>query len=116
MFSYRTNRPPHKANGNSQANEPLSRGDKATERIVGGRSGADFAGQQFSRKVETLLSIRDVRQRLGVGNTTIWKLIEEERLEKVKLRRRSFVTESSVDRLIAELVEEARRKREASCE
>jgi excisionase family DNA binding protein len=39
-------------------------------------------------------------QALGVGRTTIYDLIRQGRLEKIKLGRRSLVTISSIRRLV----------------
>ncbi|MGE3991900.1 helix-turn-helix transcriptional regulator [Pseudorhodoplanes sp.] len=57
---------------------------------------------------EELLGIPALMKRLGIGRTTIFLLIEEGLLEKVKIGRRTLVTKSSVDRYIDDLKVAAR--------
>jgi excisionase family DNA binding protein len=45
-------------------------------------------------------TINAAAQALGVGRTTIYDLIRQGRLEKIKLGRRSLVTISSIRRLV----------------
>jgi excisionase family DNA binding protein len=116
MFSYRTNRPPFRAANNSQDTSPLGNCATAVERVAQKQTENDDIRRRSSTTGEVLLTFAAVMKRLGVGKSTIWKLIWEGRLEKVKLGRRSLITESSVDRLIGELIAEANRKREAGDE
>lgn len=112
MFTYRTNRPPFRVTKNSRATSPQGKSEASVEGLGNPRAEDYRSNGQIKSNGEILLTFPAVSTRLGVKKTTIWKLIWEERLEKIKLGRRSLITESSVDRLIAELVAEARLKRE----
>ena len=46
-------------------------------------------------------SVREVCQMLGIGNTTAWKLVKEEKLVAVKVAGRTVVTAASVEALLA---------------
>ncbi|OMB93580.1 helix-turn-helix transcriptional regulator [Mycobacterium colombiense] len=39
----------------------------------------------------------------GVGNTTLWRLVNEGELEQVKIGRRSFITAESIHAYVARL-------------
>jgi excisionase family DNA binding protein len=45
-------------------------------------------------------TIKDTAKALGVGKTSVYLLIRQGRLEKIKLGRRSLVTITSIRRLI----------------
>ena len=45
-------------------------------------------------------TIKGAAQALGVGRTTIYDLIRQNRLEKIKLGRRTLVTTASIRRLV----------------
>jgi excisionase family DNA binding protein len=45
-------------------------------------------------------TIKGAAQALGVGRTTIYDLIRQDRLEKVKLGRRTLITTASIRKLI----------------
>jgi hypothetical protein len=51
------------------------------------------------------MSIRTAREILGVGNTTIWRLIGQGRLETIRLFSKRLVLYSSIEQLIEELRE-----------
>ena len=46
------------------------------------------------------LSIKDAARTLGIGRTTIYRLIGEQRLETVKIGNRTLVKTASINRLI----------------
>jgi excisionase family DNA binding protein len=46
-------------------------------------------------------TIKDTAKALGVGRTTIYDLIRRNRLEKVKIGRRTLVTTASIRKLVA---------------
>lgn len=46
------------------------------------------------------LSIKETRKALGLGRTTIYKLLAMGQLQRVKVRGRTLVTVSSIERLV----------------
>lgn len=48
-----------------------------------------------------LISVKEAKHTLGVGNGTVWKLIKERRLETVKIGRRTLVVIESIRRVAA---------------
>lgn len=50
-----------------------------------------------------LLSTRDARSLLGIGHTKLYQLINNGRLETIKIGRKRLITVSSANRLIDEL-------------
>ena len=48
------------------------------------------------------LSIRDAARTLGLGRTTIYRLIGEQRLETVKIGNRTLIKTASISRLVDE--------------
>lgn len=46
------------------------------------------------------VTVRDARRLLGLGNTTIWKLIKEGRLLTVKIGKRRLILFDSIEELI----------------
>ena len=52
---------------------------------------------------QTLLTIDDVMRRLRVGRTAVYKLLQEGRLEKVKLEKSTRITGRSLRRLFDEI-------------
>lgn len=52
-----------------------------------------------------LVNIPDtLRQCGGISRTKVYGLFESGELQRVKLGRRTFVTQSSIDRLVAKLI------------
>jgi excisionase family DNA binding protein len=47
------------------------------------------------------LSIKETRKALGLGRTTIYKLLAKGQLDRVKAGTRTLVTVSSIERLLA---------------
>jgi excisionase family DNA binding protein len=47
------------------------------------------------------LSIKETRRALGLGRTTIYKLLASGQLDRVKAGTRTLVTVSSIERLLA---------------
>lgn len=47
------------------------------------------------------LSIKETRRALGLGRTTIYKLLATGQLERVKAGTRTLVTVTSIERLLA---------------
>ena len=95
---------------------PFNQTSAESSAIERTRVGSDSATED-SRKpvvtagvIEKLLAIPEVKERLAIGRTKVLELIEEGRLQKVKIGRRALVTRSSVDRYIVEIIEEARAK------
>lgn len=57
----------------------------------------------------TLYPIPEARERLGgIGNTTIYRLINDGHITKVNIGRRGFITAESLDSYVASLTEEAK--------
>lgn len=48
------------------------------------------------------LSVRDTCACLGVGRTTVYKLLEEQKLRSIKIGDRRLVLRASVDELLAQ--------------
>jgi excisionase family DNA binding protein len=46
-----------------------------------------------------LRSIKATASRLGLGVSTVWKLIAQGRLETIKIGRRTLVKETSIEKL-----------------
>jgi hypothetical protein len=46
------------------------------------------------------VTVATARKVSGLGNTTIWKLIKEQKLETVRVRRRTLITVGSLVRLL----------------
>ena len=51
-----------------------------------------------------LLSVSDAIRRLGVGRTTFYRLLSENKIEAVKIYGRTLVVAESIDRFVAGLV------------
>ena len=47
-----------------------------------------------------LSSVKDVCKQLSIGRTLVYRLIKDRDLEAVKLRGRTLITDTSVERLI----------------
>ena len=59
------------------------------------------AGRERSRDMEPLATtVKDTAKALGLGKTSIYDLIRQGRLEKIKLGRRTLVTVASIRRLV----------------
>jgi excisionase family DNA binding protein len=58
-----------------------------------------------------LNSISQTMERLSVGRTKLYELVNEGRLELVKIGRKSLITEESINSLIAFLLESSRHDR-----
>ena len=60
-----------------------------------------FGGTPCERQ---LLSVSDAIRRLGVGRTTFYRLLSENKIEAVKIYGRTLVVAESIDRFVAGLV------------
>jgi excisionase family DNA binding protein len=47
-----------------------------------------------------LVSIREAAKALGVGRSTVYQMLSDQRLDSVKLYRRRLITVESIDRVI----------------
>jgi excisionase family DNA binding protein len=56
-----------------------------------------------------LLSLEEATQALGVGRSTLYKLIDAGRISRIKLGSRALIPHSALERLARELEEETAR-------
>lgn len=61
-------------------------------------------GQQTLPRDRWLLSLPQAQAALGgIGLTLLYKLIEDDSIKRVKIGRRAFITQASVDAFVASL-------------
>jgi excisionase family DNA binding protein len=69
----------------------------------------DQTGEELKMNDRYTLSIKETRKALGLGRTTIYKLLAAGQLDRVKAGTRTLVTVSSIKRLLAAVVAEGAR-------
>ena len=58
-------------------------------------------GAEPPRYVPLAVSVREACRLIGVGNTTLWSLIKDGKLETKRIGRRRLIKYSSLERLIS---------------
>lgn len=67
-------------------------------------SAPTFVGKSLSKgKFDVLLSVNETCKQLSIGRTLVYKLIGAGELEVVKIRGRTLIMKSSVNKLIEDL-------------
>jgi excisionase family DNA binding protein len=56
--------------------------------------------EEHDVKAHYTISIKETRKALGLGRTTIYKLLATGQLQRVKIRGRTLVTVSSIELLV----------------
>jgi hypothetical protein len=65
------------------------------------RASADLSCQELHGAKPLTVTVATARRISGLGNTTLWALIKDRRLETVRIGRRTLVTFRSLEALLA---------------
>ena len=60
-----------------------------------------LSAQELQGAKPLSVTVATARRLSGLGNTTVWKLIRDQRLETVHVGRRRLITFASLERLLA---------------
>lgn len=84
----------------SASSQPLVKLDRQSIEAVAEAIGDQMEPLYNSNNLGALVSINDAVSLLGVGRSTVYRLIETGELTKRKIRRRTLVTKTSLEQLL----------------
>jgi hypothetical protein len=64
------------------------------------RANADFSRQELHGAKPLTVTVATARRISGLGNTTLWALIKDRKLETVRIGRRTLITFRSLEALL----------------